>query len=267
MNKNFYTLGYIEAKKKPKLYFKEIDGAILFIDLRDSFSFDHRFYFKKLRELKEEEIPEITKKIINEYNYTNKAYLGRFDLDFWDLGYCNYCDKELLPEIAKNGAYCSKRCSDMAEKEEEKYKIKHNNEQMEKRESEKCLTCGKMAEIVDEEGYIFLQDYDRHKHHTDYNKNVTVHLCSSCHGKAHNPHKYTELKHLQPKGTRKEMLEKKKKERICVICKGPLEKRQRKYCFVCKEERAKKEAAEKSMRRIRPWIGNDINCGNWSKSG
>jgi len=236
--KTFFDLGYKRSKKDTLLFWKPFGRVRLFIDLRDDF--EKKFYFFPLSELTPEEKEEYQSKIIEEYNLVRKNYVGDY-LDFYDLEYCMRCGKEFIfgDYEFRDIRVCSKGCLVLLRKEF----AKDDKKAVDKWKKSKCFICKEIPKLEDKKFPIFYFD-ERHEHHTDYRKGKEkkIPMCSSCHAKiTFHLDKHPELNRFKPLGSRKEMLESKKKKRNCVNCGKLLEGRQLKFCLECKEKKEKKE--------------------------
>lgn len=232
--KNFFDLGYKRSNKNPLLFWKPIGKVRLFIDFRDPLW--KRFYFFPLSKLTPEEKEEYQPKIIEEYNLARKNYVWDY-LDFYDLSGCMQCGKDFIfgDYEFRDIQVCSKGCLIMLRKEF----AKDDKKAVIKWKKSKCFICKEIPELEDKKFPIFYVD-ERHRHHTDYRKGKerTIPVCGSCHTKiTFHLDKYPELKHFKPLGSRKKMLESKKKKRNCVDCGEELKGRARKYCPECKSKK------------------------------
>ena len=233
--KTFFDLEYKRSTKDPLLFWKPFGRVRLFIDLRDQFW--KRFYFFPLSELTPKEKEDYQPKIIEEYNLARKYYVDDY-LDFFDLGMCLQCEKDFIfhDYEYRDMPVCSEGCLVMLRKEF----AKSDKKALKRWKKSKCFICKKLPKLEDKSFPIFYID-ERHGHHIDYRegKERKISVCASCHAKiTFHPNKYPELKKYKPRGTRKEMLERKKKKRFCIDCGGELKGRDRKYCSKCRSKKA-----------------------------
>jgi predicted nucleic acid-binding Zn ribbon protein len=273
--KSFFQLGYQEASKKPKLYYKSIPPLVFFIDLRGD-SFDHRFYYKTEEDIKEEEKEKITNLVLKEYGDAKKSYYGR-DLGFWNLCDCGWCGKDLLEEFALIGAdvcgdgatFCSEGCMRMMKKDRKKF----NKLEVKEWKKLRCPLCKKLPELENKEFPIDYGTSHLHDHHTNYREGEekTIKICSSCHAKITlHPEKYPPLKKYLPEGTRKEMLEKKKTDKDvlhCTVCNKAFTDKRRAFCSDECKERFRIQEEEKKPKRVKRIYGNydkDSRRSSWN---
>jgi len=216
--------GFKESKKKPDLFYKNIDDKIiLFFDFRCNKFFDlNSFYFQITEELTKEQKSYYNKIILNEFfNVVKKV---KVPVDFNDLKECEICNKKYCfgyCEIDDDfSECCSKSCYKIAEKEYNKFRREEEERKVKRifntyeitRKALECPICKEKPKIKSDFSGITLE-YKRHKHHIDYNTNKTVVVCPSCHTKiTFHLDKYPELKKYKPIGDRKDMLKKLEEE-------------------------------------------------------
>lgn len=243
--KNFFELGYKRSNKNPKLFWKPMGRVRTCIDFRDSLS--HSFYFFPLSELTNEEKQEYNKKLIEEYNLVNKNSLSN-RLVFSDMSYCTSCEKEFVSGLITFGDEINPTCSKECWSHIKKLRKKEDKKESRRYKAKKCPICNKLPEL-ESKMFPLLYSDNRHDHHIVYyeKEEKTIKICSSCHAKITlHPDKHPELSKYFPKGTRKEMLKrKKKKEKRCVDCNEILTGRKLKYCEKCGLKRKKPKGKKK----------------------
>lgn len=184
-----YTLvkcGYVEAKKKPLLFYKKYDfQRIVFIDFRDNyvsiygtkneiekyntwdfkrcFLFDLKCFYKVRLPLNCELLEvTVSGKILFRYSgfseFEDYRYNAceSFNLDWYHLGYCLNCGYNLQSD----DNYCSDTCL-----------IEHLRKQG---LTFICSVCKKEFTIS-----------KKHNHHVSYKDNVVIPVCEHCHPKIH----------------------------------------------------------------------------------
>ena len=142
---------------------------------------------------------------------------------------------------------CSKGCLVMLRKDI----AKDDKKTVLKWKKSKCFICKKLPVLEDKNFPIFYID-ERHAHHTDYRegKERKIPVCTSCHAKiTFHLDKYPELNHFKSIGSRKEMVESKKKKRNCIDCGELLVGMARKYCLKCKKKKQELLEIKRNMRK------------------
>jgi len=237
MENKISEFGFKESKKKPDLFYKNIDNKIiLFFDFRQiNWEGHNKFYFKINHELTKEEKFCYNKIIVNEFfNVVKKI---REPVDFNGLTECDVCKKKFIEEFGfsdweydEGGFACSEKCLKIIQIETNKIRRKIEERKVKRifniyeitRKALECPICKEKPKIKSDSSGITLE-YKRHNHHIDYNTNETIIVCPSCHTKiTFHLDKYPELKKYKPIGSRKEYLSNKKKGEIKIF--KPLEK-------------------------------------------
>ncbi|MBA7680754.1 hypothetical protein ES703_89075 [subsurface metagenome] len=283
MDKKISEFGFKEAKKKPDLFYKNIDNKIiLFFDFRvhlgEFYPHPHnRFYFKINKELTQEEKSYYNKIIINEFfNVVKKI---REPVDFDNLFECDVCKKKFIEEFGfsdweydEGGFACSEKCLKIIQIETNKIRRKIEERKVKRifntyeitRKALECPICKEKPKIKSDFSGITLE-YKRHNHHIDYNTDKTIVVCPSCHTKiTFHLDKYPELKKYKPIGDRKDMLkkleEKEKKKR-----EEKLKKRKEKEFQKMTLSRGMKGHRDGKWRYSPPYKSRSPMLGAWLK--
>jgi len=295
IKENLLTKSFRESKK-PNLYYYNFGHVILFIDLREGKNY-RCFFYKILDEnnkFSDETKETINASIIKEYFLMNNFCKDNFNFklrfmelyDKYNSGFkyeCPICKSAILKDFGITFEYnyevfsdyynsqlvCSMNCykqmeikekNELRAKQEEK--VKQIMKAFEERKNFQCNACKKMPEIFFEDGYLYY-NINNIKHHVDYtleNEKMVL-VCPSCHAKiTWHLDKHPKLKQFEPKGTRKEYLEKKNEEKLKRAEERAIKKKER------LEKEAKKKAEIKQRNEYKDYSKNiKWASKNWYK--
>jgi len=196
--------GFIESINKPNLFYKKIKDIMIFADLRGTEEvkiWEDTRPMIFIDEKSKNNYPSwMLRKILKEecQNLNDDGCPTRFSfysecepdgLMFYEEdGFCKECGKD----FQDNGLYCSKECETIARKKKLAQYI--NSQPF-------CTVCnkriiesyqdGEIKELLNEE---LSKNYTLH--HTSYENDQTIPVCSSCHSKIHHSNKPSLKKYL-----------------------------------------------------------------------